>query len=315
MRFLITGASGFIGKNLIEKLHGKHYLRALVRKKSNPKDIDFLKKNKVDIHYGDLLDPPTLTGLADNIDVVIHLAGRLGGYISQNELKKIHIEGTKNLLSVCKTQKFIYCSSAGVLGPVEGGNEESTPRPTNAYEKAKLEAENLVRSYPKHVILRPEFVYGPHDKHVLKLFRAIKEQKFYKIGNGQSMMHPTYVGDLVSSIEAVTNKSLVNDTFLIAGERPVAVKELYFLVASQLGLSPKNVFIPKIIARLYSTTIAKVLESMGINPILTKSRYDFFTKSRTFSSKRAISTLDYEPIKLEEGLKRTINWYKKEGLL
>lgn len=317
MKILITGATGFIGKNLIEKLTIKkeYNIRALVRKESKKEDIDFLKKHKVELFYGNILKINKLKNITKDIDIVFHLAGSLGGYLKDKKLYDLNISGTKNILSLCSYQKFIYCSSAGILGPIIDGNEKLNPKPSNIYERSKLEAEKLVKQYQNHIIIRPEFLYGKYDKHVLKLFKAIKERRFFIIGKGNSLLHPTYIDDLIMILIECIKKPLKNETFIIAGDRRIIVKDYYALIAKNLNVKINKFHLPYFLANIYILTIGFLLEKIGIDPILTKSRFNFFTKSRTFKTDKIKKYFDYKPIKFEEGIKKTLDWNKKEGFI
>lgn len=317
MNILVTGATGFIGKNLVKNLvKNNHTVKCLVRKTSRKGDVDYLNKLKAQLFYGDITRKETLKNCLDNIDVVYHLAGVLGNFdIPKEDYYKIHVLGTKNLLELCKKQKFIYCSSAGVLGPVFNGNELSAINPTNSYEKSKYGAEKIVRKYHNYIIIRPEFVYGPKDMHVLPLFKAVKEKKFFIIGNGKSLLHPTYIDDLISCLVNCSDKKIKNEIFIIAGEKPVSVEEFVKLVADKFDVGYNKIKIPIIFAGISSLFLEPLGKTIGFEPILTRSRIDFFTKTRSFDINKAKKTLKYKPIRLEKGIEETIGWYKANGYL
>jgi len=295
MKVLVTGGTGFIGRNLVSRLvNDGHKTSCLVRKSS---DSESLMKHGVELCIGDI----TTEFILPDCDAVVHLAGNLGS-------AGVNLTGTKNLLKKCSGQKFIYLSSAGVLGPVINADERAPLNPTNDYEKSKADAEKLVQQYDNHVVLRPEFVYGPHDMHVLQLFKAINDHRFFVLGRGASLLHPTYVDDIVECI--VRSLDVKNETFNIAGDRAVPVNELRDLIAAQLRVRPSRFRIPMVVAK----TFVRLSPYMS-NPVLTQSRLDFFTKSRSFDTRKAQRMLCYKPVKLENGLWHTIDWYKKEGLL
>jgi len=297
MRIFITGGTGFIGKNLLNNLKD-HEVTYLVRK-------------------GSVNGVETITGNVENLsvlpncDAVIHLAGILGSNGSKEELWKVHVKGTQKLIRLCKDQRFIHISSAGVLGPCKNADENAPLNPTNDYEKSKAEAEKIVRKYNNHVILRPEFVYGPYDNHVLQLFKSIKQRQFRVIGTGMNKLHPTYVDDLVQCILQALDKNIRNETFNIAGDRTLSVREFTSVIAHSLDTKLNRLSIPKVFARIY----VKMTNALGISSILTQSRLDFFTKTRTFNTDKARKILGYQPMRLDEGIRRTIEWYKIKDLL
>jgi len=293
----------------VQRLAQEHEVICLVRRTSTKADTKFLTDLGVEIVHGDI----TQSLPKQDFDVAYHLAGILGDFNTPDEdYHKTHVMGTQNVLDLCNGQKFIYSSSAGVLGPVVGGDETSLPNPTNVYEKSKARAEGLVSQYDNHVVIRPEFVYGPYDFHVLQLFRAIDDKKFMLIGNGTSMLHPTHVDDVIHCL--INSLNVKNETFVVAGQRPVSVREFSTMVADILGTRIPGFRLPLILARLY-VQFEGMFRKAGMIPPLTRSRLDFFTKSRTFKTEKAQRILGYRPVNLEEGLKKTIEWYKEEGYL
>jgi dihydroflavonol-4-reductase len=292
---VLTGY-GFIGKNIAESF----------------RDVKVLSRKNIDrnCHIGDIRDISSLEGFIGKKDIVIHNAGIIGGTgKNEKDYFDTHVKGTKNLLACCTDQQFIYISSAGIHGPIIDGNEDSKISPTNVYEKSKLEAELLVRKYKNSVILRPEFLYGPHDMHVLKLFQAIQKKRFFLIGKGTSKLHPTYIGDLLFCIKKCIEKKIVGKTYIVAGERAVNVATLGSMIADELGTDLPRIRIHLGFARMYASTFGKVF------PILTKSRLDFFTKTRTFSTKKAQHEIGFKPYPLSKGIHETVKWYKKNGYL
>ena len=310
MRILLTGGTGFIGRHLVERLAPEHELTCLVRESSKREAVDFLRGLRASLVCGDITDKSSLPRM--DFDAVCHLAGILGSSLTpEKEYFRVHVDGTRNLLGLC-SGRFIYCSSAGVLGPVLDGDETSPLNPTNPYEKSKAEAESLVRDYPNHVIIRPEFVYGPHDMHVLQLFRAIKDRRFFLIGRGESLLHPTYVDDVVHCLAAALSAG--NGTYMVAGERAVPVKKLALMAAEMLESRAPGLSVPMVAARAY-TALEPMFRKAGVEPVLTRSRLDFFTKSRSFKNAKARQAFGLEPKTLKEGLLQTLTWYRKNGQL
>src|SRR3989344_2100082 len=141
MKILVTGATGFIGSHLAERLvKDRHRVRALVREKATkdnpePKNdaVELLKRLKVEIAYGDLLDIKSLEKAVKNIDVIFHLAAIARPMAIPDELYfKVNEQGTKNLLEACKNKKLkkiIIMSSISAVGPTRDDNpvNEDTP--------------------------------------------------------------------------------------------------------------------------------------------------------------------------------------------
>lgn len=325
---LITGSTGFIGKHLIKALL-EHKMRAninvLVRKTS---DISYLKSlGEMRFLYGDLKDKASLKRSLKGTNIVFHLAGILGKYgVPEADYYAINTEGTRNLLEACaengQIRQFIYLSSAGVLGPnVENADEAYPFNPSNIYEITKAEAEKIASYYYNKMkvpvtVLRPEFLYGPGDMHLLGLFKAIKKRMFFLIDGGQSFLHPTYIEDIIQALlTCCGNTATIGETYLIAGERSITVKEFTGLIAKYLGVKRINRSLSAKTAALIARVFEFSLPILNIDPPLTLSRVKFFAESRSYDTSKAKKSLGLKPFMLEEGIKRTIEWYKDRGYL
>ena len=325
---LITGATGFIGSHLVKALLKSNLnvkVNALVRISS---DIAKLKSlGGINYLYGDLQDKASLKKAIKGIDVLFHLAGILGKHgLSESMCYAVNVEGTRNLLEVCagngQIRQFIYLSSAGVLGPnVENADEAYPFNPSNIYEITKAEAEKIASYYYNKMkvpvtVLRPEFLYGPGDMHLLGLFKAIKKRMFFLIDGGQSFLHPTYIEDIIQALlTCCGNTATIGETYLIAGERSITVKEFTGLIAKYLGVKRINRSLSAKTAALIARVFEFSLPILNIDPPLTLSRVKFFAESRSYDTSKAKKSLGLKPFMLEEGIKRTIEWYKDRGYL
>jgi len=321
-KILVTGASGFLGSSLTEALCSKGYMvRCLVRKSS---DISFLKRLGVEFAYGDVTDKPSLSNALRGVNAVFHLAGLLGKWrVSKEVYHNIHAGGTETLIDICLQQgirRFIYCSSSGVLGPLQSlANEHSPYNPSNPYEQAKAAAEKIVLAH-KHdldvTVIRPGLVYGPRDMHMLPLFKSIKKRRFFIIGDGKALLHPVYIKDLNQGfLLSLENSKAAGEVYLIGGERPVTVEEFVSLVSEYLGSKASFRHVPLWCAKLLASIAESSGRLLGFEPPLTHSRVKFFTENRAFSCSKVKEDLGYIPASLEYGLRETIAWYCQEGYL
>lgn len=325
MKVLVTGATGFVGSNIVEALLKQGYqVKALVRKTSN---IKRLEQKKVELVYGDLLNPESLIIATENVDVVIHAAGILGGFnVTLHELRQIHVKGTQNLLKAAKRnriKRFILISSIAAVGSVKSVADETTgPRPTTPYDKAKYEGEEIVRRFCnrekiEYTIIRSGFVYGMYEMgKKAKLFQLIQNQKFFIIGNGKNLVSFVYAENLTQGILlSLNNSKAINNTYIISDKRPYEMNEFINTIAYQLNVK-KPLHIPKLIAYM----IAVVLEMIALvnkkEPLLSRERISNLTSSFGFSIKKAQQELGYNPkIDLEEGIAKTIVWYRKNNVI
>jgi len=312
MKVLVSGAAGFIGKALIERLVSEgHVVRALVRAEKRKEVLNALTD---DFFVGDITRPETISGCADGMDAIIHIAGKLGEFGAGEEIyENIHVNGTHNILLEAvnaKVKHFVHTSSAGVLGPLSKcpADESFPSNPSNTYERTKCKAEKLVidsclEHNIRYTVLRPEFVYGPGDLHVLGLFKAIRDGKFFFIGSGKTYLHPTYIDSVVQSYILSLDDGAESGVYLITGERAVSVRELAGIIANKFGVSPPKISIPFWFALLGAKVLERLSPILGVKPPLSVSGVKFLK-------------LGYKPlVTLEEGIGKTIDWYKSEGHL
>ena len=196
MRYLITGATGFVGSHLAETCAARgNSVLTLARPQS---DTALLEKCGVAVQRGDLADTVAVRQALDSADVVVHCAAKVGDWGPVEDYRSVNVEGLRNLLEACKgrpLQRFVHLSTLGVY-PAKNhyGTDEKAALPAShmdGYTQTKAEAEKLaLEYYEKHqvpvVVLRPGFVYGPRDRIVLpQLIDNLKARRLRFLGFGQ----------------------------------------------------------------------------------------------------------------------------------
>jgi nucleoside-diphosphate-sugar epimerase len=324
-RVLITGGTGFLGSHLARTLcQAGRPVRVLVRPTS---DLSRLAGLDVEIALGDVLLSKTLPEALDGARVVYHLAGMLGGMpVPDAAYRDLHVSGTLNVLAVAQAsgvKRFVHVSSPGVLGPIQNPPADETwpHAPSNIYEATKSEGEKLALRFAQRTglsltIARPEFVYGPGDTHVLGLFRAIQRQHFFYIGSGKNRVHPTFVDDAVRGMALCETIGQEGCVYHIAGPQPVTIRQLATTIAGALGVSPPRLRVPRAMASAAAVGLEVAAMFLPFRPPLSRSAVNFFTQTRAFSTARAQSELGYQAqVPLVDGVRRTVAWYREQGLL
>lgn len=327
MTTMVTGATGFLGNNLVaELLKRRQSVRILAR---DGQKAHQLFGETVTIIPGDIADARQVRQAVDGATTIYHLAGRLYHPHTPAELyEQTHVEGTRALLRACQGQtqlrRIVYVSTTGVYG-VTGevpAGEDAPFAPTNAYEATKLKGELLaLKSYQESglpvTVIRPGLVYGPGDLHLLGFFRAIHKGLFRVIDGGQAMLHPVYIDDLIAALLlSAGHPQALGRACNIAGEPPVTVLQLATAIAHTLDKRLPRGSIPLWLANLASDIFAILPGMKGGHAPLTRSRVQFLTNSRLIDISRAKAELGYVPkVELEEGLKLTAAWYYKHGYL
>ena len=327
MRALVTGATGFIGSHLANYLQRTGWdVVCAVRESSKVRRLTGICTTLLPVDLG---SRESVSQLPDDFDLIVHACGQLGGWgIRDDTYWLSNFRSTQNLLehfAGTALRRFIHVSTAGVLGPLareERGAEDWPFNPVGIYETTKTEAERFARRFAAErsmplTIIRPAFVYGPGDTHALGLFRVIQDRKFFFIGAGESLLHPTYIDDLTRGFGlCVDNEAAIGQTYLLAGRRPASDREFVALIAQELGVPAPKLRIPVWLARSVATVAEVLGKVLRVDPRLTMSRVRFFTDDRAFDISKAKQELGYAPqVDLRRGLQAALDWYRWKGLL
>lgn len=320
-RIVITGATGFVGRSLTRELVRQgETVNAVVRPTSDQTKLADLP---IQFITADVTDPHSLRGIFDGATLVIHAAGMLGqAGVPEAIYHQLHVDGTRHILNEMVSMgqsapRLLYISSPGVLGVtgLQIADEKWPYNPTNPYERSKAAAEKVVKAYVDKidlVIARPEFIYGPDDTHVLGLFKAIKTKKFIFFNGGREVCHPTYIDDAVQGLLKAAKHGKRGEIYHIAGQHPVSFRQLSHTIAHHLAVKPPKISVPRSVGMLG----AAVLEALPITPPLSRTGVAFFSESRRFSWQKAHEHFNYTPhISLDEGVRRTIDYYQANHLL
>lgn len=324
-RILVTGGAGFIGSHLIDLLLDKGCsVKALVR---NETAININPKPNLEFIYGDIKDRENLPKAVEGIDAVFHLAGAVGSSRhDERDLFDTNVYGTENMLWASRDRgikRFIYCSSVGVLGHIENppAAEDYPYNPSDPYEMSKCEGEKIALRYASDrmdvVVVRPAWVYGPRDRRTLKLFQAIKKKRFFIMGDGKTLEHPVFVTDLVEGLHlCLENRAKRGEIFHIGGDEIVTIEEMCGIIAELLGVRIPKIHVPVFLAKGIGYLSDAAFRVFDKKSPITPSKVGFFLKDRAYSIAKAKAVLGFTPrVSLREGLRKTVEWYKREGYL
>jgi nucleoside-diphosphate-sugar epimerase len=324
-KVLVTGASGFTGSHLANRLADLGYhVRGFIRPASN---VRRLQLGKMDLVTGDLRKQRDVDQAVRGVDWVFHI-GAL--YRSVKEPDRAYWEsnvaGTGYLLEAARrhgVQRLVHCSTIGVHGDVREvpGCERSPLAPGDIYQVTKLAGERLAHQAAAAglpvVVARPAGIYGPGDLRFWKLFSLVQRGRFVMFGTGQTYLHLVYIDDLVDGLILCAQVAAsCGQTYILAGDRYVSLNELVALVAAAVDARRPPWRLPFWPLQLASTLCEGLLRPWGVEPPLHRRRAAFFIKNRAFSIAKARRELGYAPrVDLETGLRRTADWYRRQNLL
>ena len=329
MRVLITGGTGFIGSRLaLSCLERGYSVRVLARARNAGLEDNkrLIESSGAVLVAGSVTEEDKVSEAVQGADVVYHLAAaQHEANVSDRYFWDVNVTGTRNVLDAsvaAGVKRFVHQSTIGVFGSAADGalNEQSPLRPDNIYSRTKLEGENLSRSYQDKfgvVIVRPSESYGPGDRRLLRLFKAIKKKAFLMIGNGQNLHHPIYVGDLIEGLHmAADDDRAVGATFVLYGSEALTSNEMVETIARQLGTTVPRVHIPLPLVVVLARIAANTLGRIGVQPPIHPRRMDFFRTSFVFENGAAHRTLGFAPgYTFEQGVEQTVKWYTHNGYL
>ena len=325
-RIAVTGATGFLGSHITERLLAEgHHVGILARSRDRAQRFE----NRVDkIVIANISDSAALEQLFEGVDTVFHLVSNFRTASSQPEsYRKINVEGTKAAITAAKgagVKRFIYCSTIGVHGHVKStpANEDSPYNPGDLYQESKMEAECFCRGEADKgdmeiVIVRPCSIYGPGDLRMLKMFKMLAKRTFMLVGPCKENFHAVYIDDLVDGfLRVLETPGIAGETFIIGGAGYLSLKDYIAQAAKALGAPMPWLRFPYWFFYFAAVVIEAVCVPFGIEPPLHRRRVSFYKNNRAFSIDKARKMLGYSPVvALEEGMRRTVTWYRENGYL
>ena len=313
---LVTGASGFFGKNLIPELIKVRKIRILARPSSN---IQLFKGNKdIEIVYGDLENNQAISEALNGVDIIIHCAARTIGR-NFTQFYKTNTLGTANLIQAIAKRNIkgiIYLSSHTASGPSDekrSCTEIEPARPISFYGMTKKFAEDIIkRSDVPYIILRPVSVYGPYDMEILKYIKLLNNGVCPIIGYGEKYLNLIYVNDLVHLvIKIVEAARFHNQTYFVNDGKCYSFTEILDEIARQLNRKNFKIHIPESIALFFGLMndifLPKKKRLVGRDKIRELAREYWLCSNESFTGEFGF-TPKYS---LERGMAETINWYRK----
>ena len=324
MKVLVTGASGFVGSHIADRLiEAGHDVRALLRGSSN---LQWLEGKPVEIVRGDMLDLESLKEPMQGIDAVVHVAGVTAAKNKEGFYRGNHLP-TRNLLEAARRyspnlDRFIQCSSQTACGPSLDGQpvtEMTPPHPITTYGKSKRaaeeECERARQDFPV-TILRLAAVYGPRDTAILTFFQTVDKRLKPLIGMSDKRVNLVHVSDVADSVVLSLEKdSAKNETFFIGSEDHYTWQHVSDLTAELLKKKGFTVRLPH--ALVY--TVAGLSEFFSMfrskpSVLNWEKGRDMVQANWTCSVGKAKQLLGYKQnISLPDGIIHTTEWYREQG--
>ncbi len=323
---LVTGASGFIGGHLAQRLVREgNPVRCLVRSSS---DTSLLEELDVEIAVGDLLNARSLADAADGCRYVFHCGAMVSDWATTDEITRINVAGTRTLLEAsadASVKRFIHFSTTDVYGYPGGVAIDETHTATgfrNWYAQTKLDAEAEVRRVEQvrgldTVILRPSTVYGPRSIDVIgEIARAIRGGNMVLVDRGRAVAGLCYVENLIdAAVLALRHEAAPGHAFNVSDGLDITWREFTDGLARGLGCSEVRWSMPFWMANgigfslEHCYRLLRRTTRLSLPPLLSRQAVHVLGRNQDFSNRKARELLDWEPrVDYASGLEATVAW-------
>jgi nucleoside-diphosphate-sugar epimerase len=323
MRAAVTGATGFVGSHLVDALRSRGYgVAATIRDRAR---ADRLAQHGVELFETELDDVAGMASAFGGAEVVFHVAGLIKA-LEPQEYFRVNAEGTRRVVEACqratpRPRRLVLVSSQAAGGPGwrdRPRTEADEPRPVSPYGRSKLEAERIALAAKgiEVAIVRPCVVYGPRDRSVLPLFRAVRWGVAPRLPTNPpiSLIH---VADLADCLIKTAETPAARDRAYFAAGPAASVAELIRLIGRGFGSRPIEVPVPAV-ALVAAGIAADLLSEITRRPrpFGRQKAMEMLHTSWWCSGERANAELGFESkVGHADGLAATARWYQQAGWL
>ncbi len=241
MLVAITGATGFVGRIIVERLlRHDHEVRVLAR---DPRTAGWIADRGGQVVAGDLESPDALTKLLVGADAAIHLVGIIEE-VGRQTFQRVHVEGTRAVVLACRqagVKRLVHMSALGA---------RENPRAT-AYHRTKAQAEELVRnSGLSYAIMRPAVIAAPGNPVLTMLCRMIRYAPVVPvIGDGKYKFPLVYGDDVAEAFALAAERPGLTGSYDLTGPIDLAYRDVLDELERALGVHRPRLFVPLPLAK------------------------------------------------------------------
>jgi uncharacterized protein YbjT (DUF2867 family) len=295
MRLLLTGATGFVGSHLLQRLLAEgNTVRALVR---NPQEARLAANPALELVQGDVVEGSGLDQAMQGCAAVMHLVGIIAES-GNATFESVHHLGTRNVVESAKRGKIARFIQMSALGVRANG--------VSQYQITKWKAEELVRqSGIPWCILRPSLIFGPGDGFVTQMLGMMRKAPLLRPvpGDGQPRFRPIFVDDVTACFaQALTNSSATNQTIELGGAEDLSLNEVLEGIAQCAGIRKPAVHLPLPLMMM----VAAVAQTVLRRPPVTIDQLRMLKEGSTCDIEPMKRIFGFTPIAFREGLRSYI---------
>lgn len=318
---LVTGASGFIGGRLAERLAVERGARVTGTGRDFSRS-GHLEEAGVELVRADLRDSDRMGGLVEDREVVFHVAAWMGGEGGAGTARAVNVDAAEALArraADAGVRRFVHVSTIGVHGPPDRPvMDESAALDTeqsSAYGRTKALGERAVRAVGRETglevaVARPSYVYGPGSTGwTIGIYKMACGPLPALVGDGGGHFYPAYVDNVVDALLLCAGREAAAGEAFLVSDPPVPWRAYVEAHAGLCGRSPGSV-------PLWMAKVAARIGDLPFVPLpLDSHRLAFLTSRSRYSTGKARSELGWEPrVGLEEGLERSLRWLREAYL-
>lgn len=323
----ITGASGFVGSNLLPVLieQGAN-VKALVRPSSNTEIIDRLGVEKIN---GDITILKSFKHAVKKVDIIYNLAGVVTDWAPKAQYYNVHVIGTKNVLQVASengVQKVIHMSTSEVLRPhgfvATLSDENGIGDPRDYYTVTKIKGEEYCDDFVRKrglevIIFRPTWLYGPGDTTLIpEIVSQLNTRVMFYIHSFSNHIPLIYIKNMVNALLLAANVHCKSNKFLISDHEEITWQQLSNYLSEELRLKYHfDIKIPYQLAKVSAVFIESLSKALSIKkrPILTKIAVEMLSADLKADISHLERVMGYKQmVTLKDGLENTITWLKEK---